>query len=125
MPRRKKKDRHVSTDSFHLKRDEGKLLEDTTVTEKVALYRFCRRIGRILSGFVIVTGFTLFSFSLHVMVTTTQFSLPWLRSFFSTALGFINFDDLFTLQMKPLLLAGIFFLGVINALCGFILLTKE
>jgi len=112
-------------DSFHLKRDEGKLLKDTIAAERDAVCRFCRRIDRPLSGLIIVTGFALFAFSLHVMVTTTQFSLPWLESFFSSALGFLKFDDLFTPQIEPLLMAGIVFLGVINALCGFILLTKE
>ena len=125
MPKRKKKKRPISVDSFHLKRGEGKLLEDTTVVERVAVFRVSKRIGRLLSGLMIITGFTLFSFSLHVMVTTTPFSLPWLRSFFSSALGFLNFDDLFTPQIEPLLMAGIVFLGVINALCGFILLIKE
>lgn len=125
MPKRKKKKRPIFVDSFHLKRGEGELLKDTTVVERVAVFRVSRRIGRLLSGLTIITGFTLFSFSMHVMVTTTQFSLPWLRSFFSSALGFLKFDNLFTDQMKPLLMAGIVFLGLINALCGLILLTKE
>lgn len=125
MSKRKKKKKPIFVDSLHLKRDEGKLLKDTTVVEKVAVFRVSRRIGRLLSGLTIITGFTLFSFSLHVMVTTTQFYLPWLRSFFSSVFGFLRFDDLFTPQIEPLLMAGIVFLGLINALCGLILLTKE
>jgi hypothetical protein len=125
MPRRKKRKREISISSFHLKRREEPLLKDTTVVEKVAVFEVSSRFGRLLSSLIIGVGVLLFFFSLHVLVTTTELSIPWLRSFFNSFVGFINLEMFFTPQTEKITMGILGFFGVLNTLCGLLLLTKE
>lgn len=103
MPRKKKKKREISISPLHLKRRKESLLEDTTGVERLAVFKVSRRIGRILSSLIIVVGLLLLVFSL----------------------GFLDIGMFFTDQMKKLTIGFMGFLGVLNTLCGLLLLTKE
>ena len=124
MPRKKKKKRKISV-SPPPKRREAKLLKDTTGVERLAVFKVSRGIGRLLSGLIIGVGLLLFVFSLHILVTTTQLSVPWLKSFFDNVLGFLDIGIFFTDQVKGLTKVLLGFFGVLNTLCGLLLLTKE
>jgi len=123
MPRKKKKKREISISSPPKRREE-RLLKDTTGVERLAVFKVSKRIGRLLSSLIIGVGLLLFVFSLHILVTTTELSVPWLKSFFDNILGFINIE-MFTDQMNKLTIGFLGFFGVLNTLCGLLLLTKE
>ena len=124
MPRKKKKKKEISVRPFLLKRrEEG--LKDANEVERIAFFKVSRRIGRLLSSLIIGFGVLLFVFSLHILVTTTELSVPWLKSFFGNVLGFLNLEMFFTPQMENLTIGLLGFLGVLNTLCGLLLLTKE
>ena len=123
MPRRKKKIKEISI-SPPSKRREEMLIKDTTGVERLAVFKVSRRIGRLLSSLIIGVGVLLFVFSLHILVTTTELSVPWLRSFFNSFLGSLNIE-MFTDQMNKLTIGFLGFFGVLNTLCGLLLLTKE
>ena len=102
MPRKKKKKREILISPPPKRRGE-RLLKDTTGEERLAVFKVSRRIGRILSSLIIVVGLLLFVFSL----------------------GFLDIGIFFTDQMEKLTIGFMGFLGVLNTLCGLLLLTKE
>ncbi len=125
MPRKKNRKREISVRSFRLKCKEEPLLKDTTDVERVAVFEVSSRIGRLLSSLIIGVGVLLFVFSLNALVTTTELSIPWLKSFFSSLLGFINLEMFFTPQTEKITIGFLGFFGVLNTLCGLLLLAKE
>ena len=99
----KKKKREIKVDTSHLRTEEEKLVEDTTRVEKLDVFEVSGRVGKYLSVLMIAVGAFLSFFSLHVLGSPEQ--PPLLTS--------------------NLVIALIGFLGVINTLCGLILLAKE
>lgn len=102
MPRKKKKKREISIGPPPKRREE-RLLKDTTGVERLAVFKISRRIGRLLSSLIIGVGLLLFVFSL----------------------GFLDIGVFFTDQMEKVTIGLLGFFGVLNTLCGLLLLTKE
>ncbi len=84
------------------KRERAKLLEDTTGAEARDLFRISTKIGRRLSGLMLVLGASLSFFSVYSILTSAQFSFS-----------------------APLFIGALVFLGAVNIFCGLILLAKE
>lgn len=104
MPKkRRKKEILVDASSVSRKRQE-ELLKDTTRIESYHVFKISTRVGRLLSGLMAAVGVLLFIFSLYILFVDTQFSFQGFEALFSGILGF---------------------LGVVNVLCGLILLAKE
>ena len=104
MPKKKRKKEHlVDTSSVSRKRKE-ELLKDTTHIESYHVSKISTRVGRLLSGLMAGVGILFLVFSLYVLFVNTQFSFQGFEALFSGTLGF---------------------LGVVNVLCGLILLAKE
>ena len=85
-----------------LRRGEEELLRDTTGVEALDVSKVSMRIGRYLSGLMIIVGASLSLFSVYGIITSTHFLFS--KPFFIGALGFV---------------------GAINIFCGLILLAKE
>ena len=101
MPKkRKRKEIVVATPS--LRRREEALLKDTTGAEAVDVFKVSTKIGRRLSGLMIIIGASLSLFSVYSILTSAKFL----------------FSD-------PLFLGALGFLGALNIFCGLILLAKE
>jgi len=101
MPKkRKRKEIVVAATSLRNRKEE--LLEDTTRVEALDVFKASEKVGRLLSSLIIAVGALLSLFSLYGILTSTPFL----------------FSD-------PLSIGVIGFLGVINILCGLILLAKE
>ncbi len=83
-------------------RKEEPLFRDTTGVEALDVSKASMKIGKYLSGLVIVVGAALSLFSVYSILTSTVFFFS--NIFFIGALGF---------------------LGAINIFCGLILLAKE
>jgi len=104
MPKkRRKKEILVDASSVSRKRKED-LLKDTTRIESYHVSKISTRVGRLLSGLMAGVGVLFCVFSLYVLFIDTQFSFQGFETLFSGILGF---------------------LGVVNILCGLILLAKE
>lgn len=104
MPKKRRKKKNlVDTSSVSRKRKE-ELLKDTTRIESYHVFKISTRVGRLLSGLMAGVGVLLFIFSLYILFVDTQFSFQGFEALFSGILGF---------------------LGVVNVLCGLILLAKE
>jgi len=97
---RKRKEIVVAVTSLRNRKEA--LLEDTTRVEALDIFKISEKVGRLLSSLIITVGALLFLFSLYGILT----SAPFL------------FSD-------PLSIGALGFLGVINILCGLILLAKE
>jgi hypothetical protein len=105
MPKkRRKKEILIDTSSVSPRKREEELLKDTTGIESYHVSKISTRVGRLLSGLMAVVGVLLFIFSLYILFVDAQFSFQGFEVLFSVILGF---------------------LGVVNILCGLILLAKE
>ena len=98
--KRKRKENVVSVPSFRRRKEA--LLEDTTGVEALDVFKASQKVGRLLSSLIIAVGALLSLFSLYGILTSTPFL----------------FSD-------PLSIGALGFLGIINIICGLILLAKE
>lgn len=98
-----KKKRTIRIETSPIRRAEEDLVKDTTGVEQLEVFKISGKVGRYLSFLMIAVGASLSILSLYVLVAMER--PPWLTS--------------------NIVIALIGFLGVINTLCGLILLTKE
>ena len=101
MPRKRKR-KEIVVAPPALGRKEEPLLRDTTGVEALDVSKASMKIGKYLSGLMIIVGASLSLFSVYGILTSTHFSVS--NIFFMSALGF---------------------LGAVNIFCGLILLAKE
>ena len=85
-----------------LRRRTRALLKDTIGAEAEDVFKVSMKIGRRLSGLMIIVGASLSLFSVYSILTSAQFL----------------FSD-------PLFIGALGFLGAVNIFCGLILLAKE
>ena len=103
MPRkRKKKLSKIEVSPPPLTDHRGLIIEDTTWTEELNLFRKTEKIGRHLSVIIIGIGATLTILSLFTFVTQANFQFS-----------------------NPLFIWTMNFFGVVNTLCGLLLLAKD
>jgi len=115
MPEKKRKE--VLVKPPYLRVLEDPLIQDTTEVERLHVFQISKRIGKYLSGLVIAMGILL-------LLLSTQFLLSEVETPFS-ALALLDVRLLFTHELRSLLPVAVGILGVINTLCGLLLLTKE
>jgi len=115
MPEKKRKE--VLVKPPYLRVMEEPLIQDTTELERLRVFQISKRIGKYLSGLVIAMGILL-------LLLSTQFLFSEVETPFS-ALALLNVRLLFTPEWRSLLPVVVGILGVINTLCGLVLLTKE
>jgi len=101
MPKKKKR-REIVVAAPSFRRRKEALLEDTAGVEKLDVFKASEKVGRPLSSLIIAVGVLLSLFSLYGILTSTPFL----------------FSDLLSI-------GALGFLGVINIICGLILLAKE
>lgn len=101
MPKKRKK-KEIVVDGPSRRRRVEALIKDTTGVEAVDVFRICAKIGRCLSGLMIIAGALLSLISMYSILTSAQFL----------------FSD-------PIFIGVLGFLGAVNILCGLILLAKE
>jgi hypothetical protein len=97
--KKEKKEIVVAAPTF---RREEKLFRDTTGVEAFNVFKLSKRIGKCLSGLMIIVGVSLSLLSVYNILLFIQFSFS--NPFFIGALGF---------------------LGALNIFCGLVLLAKE
>jgi uncharacterized membrane protein len=102
MPRKKKGKEEIKVPPPPYKPRKEALLKDTTWIEEHRVFKASTKIGKRLSILMIVVGALLSLFSLYAILIST-----WL------------------LFSNPLFIGALGFLGVINIVCGLILLSKE
>jgi len=101
--RRKKRERNdIVVAAPHFRPEKDALLKDTTGVEALDVFKVSGKIGRPLSGLMIIVGALLSLFSLFGILTSIQFIFSNLL--FVGALGF---------------------LGAVNIFCGLMLLAKK
>ena len=99
---KKRKRKEVVVAAPASRRREETLHEDTTGVEALDVFKASEKVGRFLSILIVAVGALLSLFSLYGILTSTPFL----------------FSD-------PLSIGALGFLGVINTICGLILLAKE
>jgi len=102
MPKKKSKRKEIVVTAPHFKSKKDTLLKDTTGVEAFDVFKLCGKIGRRLSGLMIVVGA--------------------LFSIFSVVSILLSVESMFS---NPLFVGVIGSLGAINIFCGFILLAKK
>jgi hypothetical protein len=110
MPRRKKNEVKIEP-SFIPYLKEPEILEDTIEAERRHVFTVARKAGKSLSGLMIAIGAMLSVLSLQYFADPL-FDIP----------GFPTLGNLLTSEFIMFLAA---FLGIINIICGFVLLAKE
>lgn len=100
MPKGKKRKETVVA-AHILKREEEALLRDTAGVEALDVFKLSWKVGKYLSYLMMGVG-ALLIFSAGSIFASVQFSVP-----------------------KPFFTGALAILGVLNTLCGLILLTKE
>ncbi|OYT50200.1 hypothetical protein B6U79_00105 [Candidatus Bathyarchaeota archaeon ex4484_231] len=111
MPRKRKEDEVKIEPSFILYIKEPEIIEDTIEAERKHVFVLTRKAGKSLSGLMITVGSMLTFWSIQYLVN------PLLR-----LPGIPALSDLITSEFI-MFLAG--FLGVINLICGFVLLAQK
>jgi len=111
MSRRKKKSEVKIEPSFIPYLKEPEILEDTIEVERKHVFDVARKAGKSLSGLMIAIGAMLSVLSIQYLANP-YFNLP----------GFPTLGNLLTSEFVMFLAA---FLGIINIVCGFVLLAKE
>ncbi len=101
MPKKRKR-REIVVAPPALRRKEEPLLRDTTGVEALDVSKVSMKIGKYLSGLMIIVGASLSLFSVYGIITSVHF-----------------------LFSNPVFIGALGFLGAINILCGLILLAKE
>jgi hypothetical protein len=79
------------------------LLKDTTMKEKIRVFRLSQRISMYLRGLMFATGAIAILLSAECL---------------------IGAEFLFRLEMRPLFLGALTFVGLVNMICGLLLLAK-
>lgn len=102
MPKKRKKKEEIVVPAPHFRPKREPLLKDTTGAEEVEVFKVSAKMGRGLSGLMIVVGALL--------------------SVLSVVSILISIESTFS---NPFFVGAIGFLGAINILCGFMLLAKE
>jgi len=115
MPEKKRKE--VLVKPPYLRVREDPLIQDTTEVERLHIFQISKRMGKYLSGLIIGMG-------IFLLLLSTQFLFSEAETPFS-ALALLNVRLLFTPEWMSLLPVVVGILGVVNTLCGLVLLTKE
>jgi hypothetical protein len=102
MPKKKSKRKHIVVAAPHFRSEKEALLKDTTGVEAFDVFKVSGKIGRRLSGLMIIVGALISLFSVVSILTSIEFMFS--NPFFVGALGF---------------------LGAINIFCGLMLLAKK
>jgi hypothetical protein len=111
MPNKKKKEEVTVESGFIPYMQEPKILKDTIEAERQRFFTITKRLGQSLSGLMITMGAVLFFLSLQYLVN------PILN-----ISGLPTLGDLLTTEFTIFLIG---FLGIINIVCGFVLLAKK
>ena len=101
MPKKRKR-KEIVVAAPSLRRRTRALLKDTTRAEALDVFKVSTKIGRRLSGLMIIVGALLSLFSVYGILTSAKFL----------------FSD-------PLFIGVLGFLGAVNIFYGLILLAKE
>ena len=127
MPKKKKKrikkmtervdDLLRSCEVPYLKRVSEPLIKDTTKAERRHVLAISKKTGNYVSGLLIAIGILIFLFS-------TQFLFSELGPPLE-ALVFLNVGFLLRAELWPLHLFALAFLGLLNTLCGLMLLSYK
>jgi hypothetical protein len=110
MPRRKKSEVKIES-SFIPYLKEPEILEDTIEAERKNVFAVAQKAGKSLSGLMIAIG-----------VMLSVLTIQYLANPFFNLPGFPTLGNLLTSEFIMFLAA---FLGIINIICGFVLLAKE
>ena len=105
MPQKKRKRENANeivVAAPHFRSEKDALLKDTTGAEALDVFKVSEKIGRRLSGLMIVVGALLSILSVVSILTSVEFTFS--NPFFVGALGF---------------------LGAVNIFCGLMLLAKK
>lgn len=102
MPKKRKKRREIAVATPAFGRQEEALHKDTTRVESLEVFRVSEKIGRRLSGLMIVVGILLSLLSVVDTITSLEFTFS-----------------------NPVFVGVLGFLGGINLFCGLILLAKK
>jgi hypothetical protein len=102
MPKSRKKNKEIAVADRHFRPQERTLLGDTTGIEALDVFKTAKKIGRLLSSFMIVAG--TFFFLLSAISILISIEIVFSSPFFIGALAF---------------------LGAMNIFCGLILLAKK
>ncbi len=101
MPKKRKR-KEIVVPPPALGGNEEPLLRDTTGVEALDVSKVSMKVGRYLSGLMLIVGALLSVFSVYGIIASVRF-----------------------LFSNPFLLGALGFLGAVNIFCGLILLTKE
>jgi hypothetical protein len=101
MPKKRKR-KEIVVPPPSLGGNEEPLFRDTTGVEALDISKASAKVGRYLSGLMMIVGALLSVFSVYGVITSVHL-------FFS----------------NPFFIAALGFLGAINIFCGLILLAKE
>jgi hypothetical protein len=97
--RRKKKETDYSFDPL-----EDSLIKDTTVKEKIHVFKISRRISKYLSSLFFVAG------AMAILLSVQYF---------------LGARLLLSVELKTLFLLALGFIGIVNLIAGLLLLAKE
>jgi hypothetical protein len=101
---RKRKDELDEDDYILLEPKGDGLLKDTTTKEKIHVFHLSQRISTYLRGLMFATGAIAILLSAECL---------------------IGAEFMFTLEMRPLFLGVLTFIGLVNMVCGLLLLAKD
>jgi hypothetical protein len=87
------------------------IVEDTIKLERQSLIKFSKKIGSRMSGLMICVG-----------IFITFLSLLYILKLYYNFEGFPDLKNLLSPELMIILLG---FLGVLNLICGFVLIAKE
>jgi len=100
----RKKKKQTKADYVILDSPEDSLLKDTTVKEKFHVFEISKRISRYLSSLLFATGAI-------SMLLSAQY--------------FLGARMLLSFELKTLFVLALGFIGMVNLICGLLLLAKE
>jgi hypothetical protein len=100
----KRQDNQDEDDYVILEPKGDGLLKDTTMKEKIQVFHLSQRISTYLRGLMFATG------AIAILMS---------------AECFVGAEFLFTLEMRPLFLGVLTFIGLVNMICGLLLLAKD
>jgi hypothetical protein len=103
LPPRRRDDEDEDDFVFLESKGDG-LLKDTTTEEKISVFHLSQRISTYLRGLMFATGAIAILLSAECL---------------------IGAEFLFTLEMRPLFLGVLTFIGLVNMICGLLLLAKD
>jgi len=101
VPSKRKDDK---ADYIILEPEEDGLVNDTTMKEKMHVFHVSRRISRYLSSLLFATG------AISILMSAEYL---------------LGANLLLALELKALFLTVLGFIGLVNLICGLLLLAKE